>query len=674
MKQFIQYFFVLIIMITGYDGLSQDKRISGQMMIQLDINTYSPQEAITTLENDFAGYDFNADYKKLSDRMRIWLCTYNSSKNGAKLLNDLRNHTAVRLAQFNHKMELREADDVTDTIPNDPGFDNLWGLHNTGQTGGVEDADVDGPEAWSITQGGLTSLGDTIVVAIVDGGMSLDHEDLEDNLWTNYNEIPDNGEDDDGNGYVDDIHGWDAYSSDGSIPGDDHGTHVSGTVSAEGGNDIGVTGVNWHAQLMPVAASSSFESTVVEGYSYVHEMRALYNETDGDSGAYVVATNASFGVNYGDPDDYPIWGAMYDSLGYVGVISTGATTNIDLNIDEVGDVPTAMESDYLISVTNTTDDDVKNSGAGYGRTTIDLGAPGTSIYSTTPGDNYGYKTGTSMATPHVTGAIALLFSNADSAMMEAYKENPDSIAYMIKEYILYNVDPLPSLEGISVSGGRLNLNNALMAMDTVPITPQMTLSQDTVELSLLPSESDTLQLSMTNSGAGALNYHVAVSDSAGWLSADFDQSTLFGTESDTVDFYIEGDSLENGTQTGKAYFVRDLHDEDTVTAIITVEVGLSTEVNDPDRTSDVTLKVAPNPFKDFTRITLNSKVNAKARVTLHNMTGSLVKTLYNGSLSGNEEWIWRANNRGGGSVSSGIYFVRVVMNDRVYTKKLILQR
>ncbi|MCF8307566.1 MAG: S8 family serine peptidase [Bacteroidales bacterium] len=671
MKQFIQYFLTLMIVVAGFNAFSQDNRIPGQMMIQVDINKYNPEGAITTLENDFADYDFDADYKKLSNRMKIWLSTYNTSKNGEKLLEDLRAHPAVKLAQFNHKLELR---DTNDTIPNDTYFDDLWGLHNTGQTGGVEDADVDGPEAWSMTQGGFTSLGDTIVVAIVDGGMSLNHEDLEDNLWTNYNEIPDNGEDDDGNGYVDDVHGWDAYSSDGSIPGSSHGTHVGGTVSAKGGNDIGVTGVNWHAQLMPVAASSSIESTVVEGYSYVHDMRALYNETDGDTGAYVVATNASFGVNYGDPDDYPIWGSMYDSLGYVGVLSTGATTNIELNIDEVGDVPTAMESDYLISVTNTTDDDVKSSSAGYGRTTIDLGAPGTSIYSTTPGDDYGYKTGTSMATPHVTGAIALLFSHADSSMMEAYKENPDSIAYMIKEYILYNVDPLSSLEGTTVSGGRLNLNNSLMAMDTVPIGPQMTLSEDTVELSLPLMQNDTVQLSVSNTGAGAMNYHVVASDSAGWLSTDFDQSTLFGSESDTVDFYIEGDSLEDGTLTGEAYFVRDLHDEDTVTATITVDVGMTTEVNDPDGSSDVTLKVAPNPFKNFTRIKLNSKANIKGRVTLHNMTGSLIKTLFDGKLSGDEEWIWRANSRGGESVSPGIYFVRVVMNDQVHTRKLILQR
>jgi len=669
MKHYLPYLLILLFIgISGSKTFSQDQRVPGQLMIQVNTKSYSSADALDLLEQDFTDYNLQPK-KNLSKRVKIWLLTFNASKDGEKLLEEIRNHPAVSLAQFNHRLERREAS--SDTIPNDPDFEELWGLHNTGQTGGVEDADVDAPEAWGLTQGGLTVLGDTIVAAVVDGGMDLDHEDLDTNLWTNYHEIPGNDIDDDSNGYVDDVHGWNAYSSNGDIPGDSHGTHVGGTVSARGNNDIGVAGVNWNAQIMAVAASSTFESTVVEGYSYVLDMRALYNETDGDSGAFVVSTNASFGVNYGDPDDFPIWGAMYDSLGYEGVLSTGATMNIGVNVDEVGDVPTAMESDYLISVTNTTDEDLKNSGAAYGLTTIDLGAPGTSIYSTEPGDNYGYKTGTSMATPHVTGAIALLFSYADTAMMEAYKENPDSIAHMIKEYLLFNVDPLPSLEGITVSGGRLNLYNSLLAMDTVPIGPQMALSEDTVDMLMSIPVTDTTAIEVTNAGGGAMNYEVAVPDSSDWISTDFELGTLYGEETDTVNFIIAGDSLGTGQHEGKISFI---HDADTTEVVISVQIGLTTDVDQANKGKEISLEVAPNPFNRNTRFTLKTNTQSEAKITLHNMTGNLIKVIHKGLISGEVSWNWDGSNIGGKDASPGIYLLRAIIDDRVYTKKLIKQR
>lgn len=327
------------------------------------------------------------------------------------------------------------------------------------------DADIDAPEAWDITTGGITALGDTIVLAIIDDGSSLSHNDLD--FWKNENEIPNNNIDDDNNGYIDDYDGWNAYSSNGNIPTGNHGTHVTGIAGAMGDNGTGISGVNWNAKLMPIAGSSGWESIVVEAYTYVLDMRALYNETDGEQGAFVVGTNASFGVNYGDPDDYPLWSAIYDSLGNVGVLSAGATMNINANVDVVGDMPTSCESDYLITVTNTTKYDTKNSGAAYGATTIDLGAPGTNIISTLPGSSYGYMTGTSMACPHVTGAVGMLFAAAPASMMQQYAVNPAEVALQIKQYLLDGVDPLDDLQGITVSGGRLNIFNSIELMESV---------------------------------------------------------------------------------------------------------------------------------------------------------------------------------------------------------------
>lgn len=214
---------------------------------------------------------------------------------------ELRNNPWIDKAQLDHKVTPRQ------TFPDDNEFPNQWSKHNTGQNGGTPDADIDAPEAWDITTGGLTALGDTIVVAVVDGGMMLTHPDLAPNLWTNYNEIPGNNIDDDNNGYVDDINGWDAYSSDGSIPSNGHGTHVAGIIGAKGNNGSQVAGVNWNVKLMAIGGSSGTTSIVLEAYGYALDQRALYDSTNGALGAFVVATNSSFGVDNADCNsvDYP---------------------------------------------------------------------------------------------------------------------------------------------------------------------------------------------------------------------------------------------------------------------------------------------------------------------------------------------------------------------------------
>ena len=279
-----------------------------------------------------------------------------------------------------------------------------------------------------------------------------------------------NGIDDDNNGYVDDVHGWDAYSSDGSVPSDGHGTHVAGIVGAKGNNGVYVAGVNWDVKLMPIAGSSGTTSIVLEAYGYALDQRAIYDSTDGSSGAFVVATNSSFGVNNADcsSGNYSLWNDMYDALGQYGILSCGATMNNNSNVDVTGDVPTGCESEYMISVTNTTRNDAKNSGAAYGATTIDLGAPGTQILSTYTGGGTSSLTGTSMATPHVAGAIGFLHASMSAGFASFFQSNPAEGGLLIKQLILDGTDPLPTLNDVTVSGGRLNLyNSALLSMETM---------------------------------------------------------------------------------------------------------------------------------------------------------------------------------------------------------------
>jgi subtilisin family serine protease len=471
--------------------------VPGEVMIQL-----RPGSSVQVLSSKLDDIDM-APVEMLSDIMNIWLFKYDISKIAAgEVLSRIYANIEVNAAQFNHYVQLRGTTTEAHlpenpfspflTMPNDTRFNEQWALNNTGQGGGTPDADIDAPEAWDFATGGMSGLGDSIVVAIVDGGCELTHSDLQ--YWYNWNEIPGNNIDDDNNGYVDDYRGWNAYNNNGSVPSDGHGTHVSGIAGARGNNALGVAGVNWNVKTMPVAASSGTESVVIKGYGYVLKMRKMYNETNGQYGAFIVATNASFGVDYGNPNNYPLWCAIYDSLGVQGVLSCGATANLNVNVDVVGDIPTACPSPYLVTVTNTTNTDAKNSGAGYGLTTIDLGAPGTGVLATYTGNGYTSLTGTSMATPQVTGVIALMFSAANSALINQYKQFPGPVALQFKNYLLQGTDSITALANITVTGGRLNAFKAVLA---VAATPDTVAPQQITDLRVSDTTSNSLTIRWT---------------------------------------------------------------------------------------------------------------------------------------------------------------------------------
>ena len=426
--------------------------------------TYVENEFIIWLEQGVDATTFAANSnagitpkRLLSQRLNIWLFEISNRKEPREdIMNHLTANADVRVIQNNHtNITLREA------IPDDPYYGQQWAP-----------AIMSLPQAWEeFTTGGVTATGDTIVVAVIDGGADWTHEDL--NCWINTREIPNNGIDDDNNGYVDDYRGWNAYNHNGYVGANHHGTHVSGIIGAVGDNETGVCGVNWNVKVMSICGSSSDESIVVEAYSYALEMRARYNETNGEEGAFIVSTNSSFGVDYGNPDDYPIWCSMYDEMGNVGILSCGAGPNLNVNVDVVGDVPSTCPGNYLIGITNTTSQDVKNNGAGYGINNIDIGAPGTSIYSTTPNNNYGNSTGTSMATPQVSGTIALMYAALSEEMMQACKSDPALFCLSVRQSLFDGADHLTSLDGLVASGRRLNAYGAIENLLNQTVTPTL---------------------------------------------------------------------------------------------------------------------------------------------------------------------------------------------------------
>jgi len=326
-------------------------------------------------------------------------------------------------------------------MPNDPKFTQLYGLNNTGQTGGAADADVDAPEAWNYFTGSKN-----ITIAVIDTGVDYNHPDLAANIWVNPNEIAGNGIDDDGNGYIDDVHGYDFCNND-SDPMDDHshGTHCSGTIGAVGNNGIGVTGINWTTQIMALKFLSSSGSG-----SYADAVKAIiYSANMGVR----ISSNSWGGSGYSQ--------ALKDAIEYAGskgelFVAAAGNSGADSDVSPL--YPAAYNCPNIISVAATDCNDNLAYFSNYGSISVDLGAPGVSILSTVPNNSYAVYSGTSMATPHVSGAAGLILS-----------QNPSFTYSQVKQRLLDTADPIPSLSGKTVTGGRLNIYNAIQKEnDSVP--------------------------------------------------------------------------------------------------------------------------------------------------------------------------------------------------------------
>ena len=322
-------------------------------------------------------------------------------------------------------------------FPNDPRFSEQWDKNNDGsRSGSVADADIDAPEAWE----GFGTGSSDVVIAIVDSGVDYNHEDLAANMWVNPGEIPGNGQDDDGNGYIDDVYGYDFGDGDSDpMDPDDHGTHVAGIAGAVGNNGVGVAGVNWNAKLMALRiqqGTGSFPvAAAIEALDYIVMMKTQYDVN-------IVVSNHS----YGGPGFSQAEQAAQQAAISAGVVSVAAAGNDTNDNDASPSYPVSYPIDGLIAVAATTDADDIASFSNYGLTSVDIGAPGQQILSTVPNNGYEFFDGTSMASPEVAGAVAFLNSIAPGLAVD------DAV-----NAILQGADPIPALQGKVATGARLNL-------------------------------------------------------------------------------------------------------------------------------------------------------------------------------------------------------------------------
>lgn len=465
--------------------------------------------------------------RKLSPELGLHLIEFDDQKVAVEdLLDNLKSHPQVLAVQRNHYLQNRRT-------PDDPKFEAQWPLRSNSTL----NADIQIEAAWDITTGGKLANTHDIVIAVIDDGFQVDHPDLIENIYVNIHEIPGNGIDDDDNGYVDDYMGWNFETNNDSLNVGDHGEPVAGVIGARGNNGIGVAGINWDVKILPLLLDSRFtDAGLLASYIYAYNLRKKFNDTQGLEGAFVAVTNSSWGAERYFPDEFPVWCNFYDSLSSVGILNCVATSNNNINVDVVGDIPSLCPSESMIVMTNT---NMKRELVGaHGPQNVDMAAPGEQIY-TLKGMGYGYESGTSFSTPVASGILGLMYSVPVPGILEAVLAEPEQTALLFKQILMDSYDHVPALEGKIKYPGIVNARKAVEGILSY-------FSVDEIEYCLIDSLDDSgIYLDTLILG----NEIVATGDNHGYKPQSFLVDTLeqgryvpisfvSNTTTDSVDFAL----------------------------------------------------------------------------------------------------------------------------------------
>jgi subtilisin family serine protease len=384
----------------------------------------------------------------LSDELHIYLFKKQEVFTEYDIIEIKKKYPSLISITYNFEVENR-------STPNDPLFKDQWGL---------EFCNI--PKVWEVTTGGKSKSKKDIVIGILDDGIDINHQDLADNIFKNKFEIPNDGIDNDNNGYVDDANGFNVDSRNGAFSAKSHGTGVTGILGAKSDNAIGISGVNWNVKILPIHGINKLDEIILAN-TYLLKMRRDFNTTNGARGANIVVVNYSGGIPnaFANLEPYKSWCDMYDLLGSEGILSVGSTSNSNIDVALTGDMPSTCVSEYLITTTNVGRNGQKPIDAGFSNKFIDMAAPGVGIYTLESNNAYSNNfTGTSASAPLIAGTIALLYSLPCFGLDDIAIKDRVLATQIIKDAIKQSVILTPTLKQSTKWGGYLDANGAMQRL------------------------------------------------------------------------------------------------------------------------------------------------------------------------------------------------------------------
>ncbi len=489
------------------------------------------------MTNDQSDNLFISSIRKINSSGSVLSIEFNQNWTEEKEISWLNHNVSVE--QFQPVLELNQRGPSPSACnPNDPYYFFQWNMQK-----------MKFDEAWCYNNSGLSPRNDTLVVGVIEYGFNFEYKDIIPNIFTNNLEIPDNGIDDDMNFYTDDYYGYNSQSGGDDHPSEDHGTQVLSVIGAKGNNKIDLSGTNQNIKML-VCSGANNTDNLLSCYYYLLEMKRSYLNSGGKRGAFIVSSNLSSGLDRYFPDQLPLICAVYDSLGEVGILTAVATVNFDENIDTFGDIPGLCPSKYIVVTTNTDRNDRRVS-AGYSQTNVDIAAGGENVYMIDAQGMINTASGTSFASPHVAGAISLLYQYCPE-LTDLNKHNPLKADSLVKQFILGCGDDIAELNGITTSGKRLNMIKALECLnkycshDTTKIPFRFILKNnllnEPLEIIFNPESFGTYNLYIYNN-LGQLVDRKTLIYAPGSLNRQ--QIDIYGWSSGIYHLFIEGNNFES---------------------------------------------------------------------------------------------------------------------------------